>query len=199
MRQARRRLYLHIGRARHRAENLRYLLGLAVENIEIVAENVDDHGRRIPGYGLFHSLGEKRFHRKIHARKTNKDVPNIGGDKLRFIAPKRLQIDLEFAVMRAPGILGCFRPADALRDQPNGRQLGQRLRYQSADAQRFVDRSAGHRRHMDDEMSLLQFGHKGAAKERKRGASRQRQYDSRCDKRTRPSGNSMKEVGVTGL
>ncbi len=86
-----------------------------------------------------------------------------------------LQVDLELAVVRAPGIVGLLGAADALRDDADERQLEERVGDESADALGFGDRRPGHSRHVQREVSLLQLGQKAGAEERHRRAADERE------------------------
>ena len=82
-----------------------------------------------------------------------------------------LQVDLELAVVRAPGVVGLLGAADALGDDAHERQLEQRVGHERADALRFRDRGAGHGRHVQGEVSLFELRQKARAEERQRRAN----------------------------
>ena len=174
LRQARRRLDLNIGRSRDLVQCLGNFLRLVIEEIEVVAEDVDDDGRGVARERLLDALGQKSHDCGVHADEARECPADI---RLRLFGvvsrQPRLQVDFELAVVRAPGVLGLLRPPRALRNRTHLGQLPQRLGDMGADAQRFLDRRAGHRRHVDDEVPLLQLGDE--ARGQKTAAQRSRQ------------------------
>ena len=72
LRRARRRLHLHVARTRHAREHAGHRLRIAIEQIQIVAVQIDHHRRGEAGDGLFDALGEKRVDGERHAGETRR-------------------------------------------------------------------------------------------------------------------------------
>ena len=82
-------------------------------------------------------------------------------DGLRVLARQRHQVDLELGVMRAPGVLGQLGPPDPLSDGAHARIAQQRLGYPRAEAERLVERGAGHGGHVDEIVALPKLRQEG--------------------------------------
>ena len=188
LRQAGRRLNQDLGRTRDFAEDPSDFLRLCVEEVEIIAEDVDHHRRGVARERLFDALGKKRHDRGVHADEAGEGSADVrlGGCGL---VPReaRLQSDLELAVMGAPGVFRLLRAPRPLGNRAHGRHPSQGIGDARPDAQRFVERGTGHRRDVNDEMPFLELGDKGAAKEGQRGTTGYRE-EGRCDdQRPRPA------------
>src|SRR5262245_51658529 len=88
-------------------------------------------------------------------------------------SPDKPALRATFAVMRAPGILRLLGPPDTLCDRAHHRQLGQRSGHEPSEPLRLGDGSARHRRHMEGEVALLEFGQERSSEERQESAASQ--------------------------
>jgi hypothetical protein len=125
LRQAGRQLDLNVGRPGDLAEHTGNVPCFLVEDIEIVAEQVDGDRSRIARQCLLDALGEERLDREVHPKETRERLADLGLGFFRFLAAQRFQIHLEFAVMGAPRIVSLLRPSHALGDGPDHGQLSQ--------------------------------------------------------------------------
>ncbi len=199
LRQAWRRLDLNVGRAGDFAECTGNLLRLLIEQVEVVAEHVDHNRGGIARERLLDALGQKSHDRGVHADEPRKGSADI---RLRLFGlvsrQSRLQINFELTVVRAPGVFGLLGTPRALRNRAHFGQLPQRLGDMGADSQRFVDRCAGDRRHVNDEVPLLQFGNEPAAKKRQRSTTGNCQQGGCGDERARTFGKPPQQRLIAG-
>ena len=199
LRQAGRRLHLDVGRAGDLTERPGNVLRLAIEDIEVVAEDVDHDRGVISRKRLLDAFGQKSHDRGVHADEARKRLADIGLGRLGVVSRQpRLQVHFEFAVVRTPGVFGLLGPPRALRNRTHLGQLPQRLGDMGADAQGLVDGGAGHRRHVDDEVAFLELGNEAAAQKRQCGTSGQRQHGSGSKKRARPFHEPPQQAHIAG-
>ena len=78
LRQARRRLDLNVGRAGDLSEYPGSFLRLVIEQIEVVAEDVNHDRCAVPRECLFDALGKKRHDRGVHPDEARECSANIG-------------------------------------------------------------------------------------------------------------------------
>ena len=109
---------------RHLAQLARDVARRVVEHVEIVAVEVDDDRGGVARQRFLDALGQERLQREVDAGKAGEHLAHLGlrlvGFRARQIA---LQVDLELAVVRAPGVVRLLGAPDALRDDAHERQL----------------------------------------------------------------------------
>jgi hypothetical protein len=103
-------------------EHARSVARDTVKLVEVIAENVDDDGRRIAGQAFLNALRQERRDGEVHARESRQRLAHVGLRPFGLSAGQPgLQTDLELAVVRAPGVVGRLGPTDALRDRAHDR------------------------------------------------------------------------------
>ena len=199
LRHAGRRLHLNVRRARGLLQRPGNLLRLAIEQVEVVAEDVDRKRGRVAREGFLDTLSEKSHDSGVHADETRERSADI---RLRLFGvvsrQTRIQIHFELAVVRTPAILGFLRSSHTLRNRAHLVQLSQGVGDTGADAQRLVDGRAGHRGHVDDEMPLLQLRNEAATEKRQRGTAGNRQHRRCSNQRPGPLREPPQEPLIAG-
>src|ERR1051325_6384631 len=112
--------------AGNRRENPGNLPPLAIEHVQVLAKHADDHLPRFAGDRFTDAIPEKREHFGLDAGKTAKGRPDPALRLLLLLCGRpRLQLDVEFAPVRAPGVLAHFRASDLLLDRLDVRNFEQ--------------------------------------------------------------------------
>ena len=157
---------MNVGRPWKLTESARNLLRLAIEFIEIVAEQVNRSCGGVARQRLLDALREERLDREVDAEETRQRVPDIRLGSFGYLAAQWLQVHLEFTVMRAPGIVGLFGTPDALGNGSDHRQFSQGIGDALSNPQRLIDRCARYRRHVDDEVPFPELGYEARVEQR---------------------------------
>ena len=200
-RRTRRGFHQHIFRARNAAEHLRHFARLVVNHVQVIAKNIHDHRRRFAGDGFADAVAEERHDLGL---KTGNGAKNFAQlfHQLRLSFPRHafLQLHMEFAAVRLPGVLALLRAADL---HLGGGDLFFREQFLADDArdpQHLRERSSGHRLRLNDKMAFAKRRQKFSA--RKRSEPRQcEQTDDhdRADHQSGPARNEGEAALVSGF
>ena len=104
-------------------QQLADLGGFLVQQVEVVAEDVDDELGRGAGDGLLHAFGQERHDFEGQTGEFGQRGADFRLRHLRLLTLKRLQVHVQFAVVRAEGVLAVFRPTGFLRYRADVRVL----------------------------------------------------------------------------
>ena len=115
--------HLQVHSAFHLRNGLPNLPGFLVEHVKVVAENVDHKLSSHAGKSLLDALGQERQDFEREARKFGQCLPDFADHRFRLVAAERLEVHVQFAVVRAPGIFALLGPAGLLRDGADVRVL----------------------------------------------------------------------------
>ena len=116
-------LNLDVGGSPDRGERPDDLLGLLVQHVEVVTEDLDHDLRRGAGEGLLHALGQERLDGEAGSRELRERRADLCLGELGRLPRERLQLHVELAVVTAPGVVALFGTPHPLRDHEHMRIL----------------------------------------------------------------------------
>ena len=129
------RLQLHFRGAVNATDHPRNVACYEVEQVKVIAKDVDNDRGRVARQDLFDALRKERFEDKVYPWKWDQSPAQFGLRMFRLIPRQTcFEGDFELAVVRAPGILRLFRPSDTLCDRAHHRQLGQRSGHEPSES-----------------------------------------------------------------
>jgi hypothetical protein len=171
LRRPRRRLHLYVHSFRHARQHRGDALRIAIEQVQIVAVQIDHQRCSEAGDGLLDALGEKGVDRKRHAGElaltlAHQRFADLVQDAHLLFAVERADLDLEFAVVRAERVRAIGRTADPLRNRAHTLDRADCLRDAIAHAQGLGFRGPGHGGHVNDVVSLAQRRNELAGEQR---------------------------------
>src|SRR5262249_35059565 len=90
-----------------------------VEQLKVIAKDVDNDRGRVAGQNLFDSFRQESFEGKVYPWKLGQRLAQIGL-RLFYLIPRQtgLEGDFELAVVSAPGILRLLGPSNSRRAGP---------------------------------------------------------------------------------
>ena len=137
-----------------------------IVGIKVGPDHADGERRGLSGEGLADALGQHRIDLHELIRKIVEDVADGGIDLPGGTALPRIDLHLEFALVRRIRVLSVLGTADLLRDALDARNADEPLGDPLTDAGGFGQRNAGAQRCMRNQIVLPEIGQQARTQQR---------------------------------
>ena len=172
---------LNIGGTGYFTKRLGDFIGLGVEHVEVIAENIHDNLGGFAGDGFADAVAEEGEDFGLHAGIFGEGIANLVLDFFLVERGIGLEFHVHFAAVRAPGIFAHFGAANLFfhaLDAGNLENIGGDLR---AETFHFPEGGAGRHGDADHKMAFAEIGEKFTAEERQRAQRGEEQNEGNGD------------------
>src|SRR5207237_892745 len=167
----RRHLQTHRAALRQLAQQRGNLAGHLVVDVQIGSEDADRKRSHIPGQRLADALREHRIDLDQLIRELREDLSHPGLELPGRGAARRLELNLELALVRRIRILAVLRAADLLRHALDAGNRGQACGDPFPDPRSLEQRDPGAERGMRDQVVLAEIRQQPGAEDRQQRES----------------------------